>query len=173
VIVKHYRTHPENWEGGYSRNPENDERALAVNPLPSDSITLDAFKVNGHEVSYKGKQFMLFRTDSLNRLIAFEGHNCNEIKIDGTSYVFSGKPFKSIIFSAEGEKGAGYFALLSGDGKVLLPVQVRQGRKLMVNRSDNKKVNFRMVNGQIEIDVTPEISGKRIRIEVSGKNGQN
>ena len=165
MIVKHYRTHSENWEGGFSRNRENDEKALAANPLPSDTIILDNLKVNGHEVSYKGKQYMIFRTDSLNRLIAFEGHNCKNITIDGVLYQFAEKPFGTVVFS----KGEGpeekYFALVAGEGKVLIPIPFEPGKKLKITTPDNKKVNYRVVNGQIELVCTPEISGKKLRIE--------
>jgi hypothetical protein len=165
MVVKHYRTHEENWEGGFSRNPENDAKALAANPMPSDTIILNGLKVNGHQVSYNGKQSLIFKTDSVNKLIAFEGHNCKDIKIDGVSCKFEDTPFKTIIFSKEGDNGASYFALISGEGRVMLPI-VGSGKKLKITTSGNKKVDFRILDGIIEIVVTPEISGKRITIEV-------
>jgi hypothetical protein len=166
MVVKHYRTHAENWEGGFSRNQEEDEKALALNPLPSDTLVLDDFKVNGHQVSFRGKQSLVFRTDSLNKLIAFEGHNCKEVKIDGISYEFSRNPFKSIIFSKEEDKGAGYFAVLSGDGTIMLPIVVSPGEKMKITTTDNKRVKFQVTDGHVEIVVIPQISGKKIRIEV-------
>ena len=169
MVVKHYRTHAENWEGGFSRNLENDEKALELNPLPSDTLVLDDLKVNGHQVSFRGKQSLIFRMDSLNKLIAFEGHNCKEIKIDGSSYEFSRNPIKSIIFSKAVEKGAVYFALLSGEGTILLPIAVEPGKKMKITDSDNKKVRFRAVDGQIQIVVTPEISGKKLIIDQTDK----
>jgi hypothetical protein len=45
MIVRHYRTHAENCEGGFSRNPENDEKVLAVNPLSSDTIVFHGFNI--------------------------------------------------------------------------------------------------------------------------------
>jgi hypothetical protein len=169
MIVRHYRTHAENWEGGFSRNAENDEKALAVNPLPSDTIVLDGFKVNGHQLTYKGKQKMVFKTDSLNKLIAFEGHNCKEVTIDGIIYEFAGEPLETISFSREDSQGTKYFALFTGKGKVTLPISVGSGKKLKVTTSDNKKVEFLVLDGQIEFAGTPEISGKKISLEVIEK----
>jgi hypothetical protein len=166
MIVKHYRTHAENWEGGFSRNPESDAKALAENPLPSDTLILKDLKINGHQVSYEGKQYIIFRTDSLDNLIGFEGQNCQEIKIDGVLYSFAEKPFKKITFSKEDDRGGSYFAVLSGDGKVILPITAGPGKKLKVTSPDKKKVNFRVVDGNIELVITPELSGKRLVIEI-------
>ena len=44
VVVRHYNSHRETWEGGFSRNPEEDAAALAANPLPSDEISLEILK---------------------------------------------------------------------------------------------------------------------------------
>ena len=166
MIVKHYRTHAENWEGGFSRNPENDARSLSVNPMPSDTLILEELKINGHQVSYKGKQYVVFRTDSLNNLIAFEGHNCRELKIDGVLYSFSANPFETITFAKADDRKMNYFAVLTGKGKVSLPVPAGTGKKLKVTSPDKKKVPFRVVDGNIELVITPELSGKRLVIEI-------
>ncbi|MCD8174127.1 MAG: hypothetical protein LUD76_11865 [Alistipes sp.] len=92
MIVRHYRTHPETWEGGFSRNPEADSLALVHNPMPDGSISLVDFKVNGHTVSYMGDVSVGFRTGADGRLEAFDGRGCREITVDGTRYVFSGGP---------------------------------------------------------------------------------
>jgi hypothetical protein len=167
MIVRHYRTHAENWEGGYSRNLENDEKALAINPMPSDTLVLDELKVNGHQVSYNGKQYFIFRTDSLNKLIAFEGHNCKEVTLDGVLYRFAQQPFETITFSKENNQGTMYNALIAGEGKIMLPIPVEPGKKLKITASGNKKVNFQVINGLIELVCTPGISGKKLRIETT------
>ena len=169
MIVRHYRTHAENWAGGFSRNPEDDAKALAVNPLPSDTIILDGFKINGHQLNYKGKQALVFKTDSTNRLIAFEGHSCREVSVDGVVYRFSPEPLEKISFSRENSQGTRYFALFTGQGKVMLPIMVGSGKKLKVKTSDNINVMFRVVDGQVELTGTPEISGKKISIELIDK----
>jgi len=73
MVVRHYRTHPESWFGGFSRNVEDDAKALAKNPLPSDGMELNGAKINGHEITYRGRLSLAFRTDKQNRLIAFMG----------------------------------------------------------------------------------------------------
>ncbi len=165
VIVRHYRTHAENWDGGFSRSKEADEKALAVNPMPSDTMILSELKVNGHQLTYNGKLLLAFRTDPSNKLIAFEGHGCKEIVLDGTRYEFAQKPFQTISFAPEKDQVGQYFAILTGEGKVQLPIPLATGNKLKITTSDNKKILFRIVNGQIELVVTPEISGKKLRIE--------
>jgi hypothetical protein len=167
MIVRHYRTHSENWEGGFSRNQANDEKALAANPMPSDTLIIDDLKINGHEISYRGKQQIVFRTDSLNNLVAFEGHSCKDITLDGREYSFAKNLFQTIIFYKEDAQGSGYIALVSGEGKVTLPIPAAQGKKLIVTTSDNKKVPVHYVNGQLELIMTPLISGKRLRIEAT------
>jgi hypothetical protein len=166
MIVKHYRTHPESWDGGFSRNQANDENALALNPLPSDTLVINELKINGHQVSYKGKQLLIFNTDSLNRLIAFEGHNCREITVDGILYDFAHDPFKTILFYKDYTQGSGYLAILTGEGKVTLPIRVGPGKKLTVTTSGNKRVQVHTEGGKIELFVTPQISGKRLNIDV-------
>ena len=102
------------------------------------------------------------KTFSLNKLVAFEGHNCKEIKIDVVSYKFADNPFKTIIFSKEDDLGARYFALISGEGRVRLPIIVGSGNKLKITTSEDIKVKFRVQNEEIEIVISPELSGMRI-----------
>ena len=99
VVVKHYRTHRENWTGGFSRNQEEDARALAANPLPSDRIVLEDTKINGHTVSYEGKMSVAFRTDGEDRLIGFVGRDCQGIEIDNKVYTFAEQPVAQITFA--------------------------------------------------------------------------
>jgi len=165
VIVKHYRTHAENWDGGFSRNKEADAKALASNPMPSDTIILNEMRVNGHQVSYNGKLLFTFRVNEENKLIAFEGHGCREITLDGVRYEFSPKTFETIAFAPEKDMPGTYFAILKGDGKVILPVPFTSGKKPDIRTPDNKKIPYQIVNGQIELNVTAAISGKRIGIK--------
>ena len=70
ALVKHYRTHRENWDGGFSRNKARDDSALFVNPMPSDALDITDLCVNGHRISYKGKCNVAFNTDEDGRLMA-------------------------------------------------------------------------------------------------------
>ncbi len=164
MIVRHYRTHAENWDGGFSRSKEADDKALAVNPMPSDTLILNKLKVNGHQLTYNGKLLLVFRTDQANKLIAFEGHNCKEVVLDGIHHQFAQKPFETISFAPEEGLTGSYFATLKGEGKIQLPIPFAADNNLNITTSENQKFLFRIVNGKIEVDVTPEISGKKIRI---------
>jgi hypothetical protein len=162
MIVKHYRTHAESWDGGFSRNREADRKALALNPMPSDTLILGAMKVNSHQISYNGKLLLVFRTDPANKLIAFEGHGCREVVLDGIRYEFAQNNFETISFAPEKDRADQYFAILKGKGKVQLPIPMTIGGKLKITTSDSKSIGFRIVNGKVEIEVTPEISGKKL-----------
>jgi len=164
VIVRHYRTHAESWDGGFSRNMEADAKALASNPIPSDTIILAGMKVNNHQLTYNGKLLLAFRTDLTNRLIAFEGHNCKEVTLDGIRYEFAQKPLETISFGPEKDQTGQYFAIIKGKGKVKLPVPPAMGNELNITTSDGNKIQSRIVKRMIELDITPEISAKRLVI---------
>lgn len=164
VIVKHYRTHAENWEGGFSRSKEADDKALSTNPMPSDTVIINDMKVNGHQLTYNGRLLVAFRTDQANQLIAFEGHDCTGVVIDGTNYAFSQQPFRTIVFAPVNGQSGSYMAILAGEGKVQLPNPFAAGKELKISTPDNKPVTFTITNGKIELDVTREISGTRLRI---------
>lgn len=165
MIVRHYRTHAESWDGGFSRNKDADMKALQLNPMPSDTIILKGFKISGHQLTYNGRLTMTFRADSANRLIAFEGHNCKEVILDGILYKFSAKPLETITFAPEPEKPGHYLAVLRGEGMVQLPNPMANGKKISISTFDNQKIPFRLMNGKIELSITPDISGKKLRIE--------
>ena len=164
MIVRHYRTHAETWDGGFSRSKEADEKALALNPMPTDTMILTGLKVNGHTLTYNGRLLLAFRTDAANKMIAFEGHSAKEVMIDGILHQFAVKPFETIAFAPENNQSGQYFAILKGDGNIKLPIPFTIGNKLKITTSDNKNIPFRVVNGQIELIVTPDISGKRLKI---------
>ena len=164
VIVKHYRTHAENWDGGFSRNKEADAKALALHPMPSDTLILNELKLNGHQLSYNGKLLLTFRSNEQNKLIAFEGHGCRGLKLDGVSYEFATKPLETIVFAPEKDIPGTYFVILKGQGKVLLPIPFASGKKPEIRTPENNKIPYQIVNGQIELNVTAAISGKRLGI---------
>ena len=91
ILAKHYRKHQENWPGSFARDDLQDKKILRKNPLPSDKIKVTGIKVNGHEISYDGRLILAFNTDAEDNLIAFEGHDCNQITIDGKFYKLSDK----------------------------------------------------------------------------------
>ena len=164
MVVRHYRTHRENWEGGFSRNAEHDAEALAVNPLPSDRIELENSAINGHRISYNGRLWMAFRTNN-NELAAFIGNDCNEISIDGKIYRFSNQPLSKIVFIPEttGDKTV-YHVQLTGTENVKLPItsgkipsKIKVGKQVVPLKSSEEGV---------ELKVDDSISGKWLTIEI-------
>ncbi len=164
IVVRHYRTHRENWPGGFSRDDEADKAFLKDNPVPSDEIALQNFKVNGHELNYRGNLSVAFRLNSKNELMAFDGSRCNSITIDGKIYTFSDKVFSRIVFVPENGTNTSYALFLEGEGPVKIPVSGINVARCKLTDSHNRKVRFKSVNGCLEIQVTPELSGEWLRL---------
>ena len=140
AIVKHYKSHRENWEGGFSRNQEADEKALKINPMPSSQLDINELKVNGHVVTYQGDMIMAFRTDDEGRLIAFNGKQCTDVTIDGVNYHFSDNPVNLSYVPLDDTLGR-YRINVRGEGEITVPVPVgykkatvKRGKKIIKNR---------------------------------------
>jgi len=178
VLVRHYNSHRETWDGGFSRNPEVDAAALEANPLPSDEISLENFKVNGHELSYEGTLTMAFRMNKQNELIAFEGENCTRVEIDGQVFEFSETPLKKIAFAPSMaivnkhiEEGISAQATLIEEpedpkemqiyiqGKSMVRIPLTReiaSKKLRLNDAKGNKVKFKKSGDWIRIDMSDQ-----------------
>jgi hypothetical protein len=166
VVVRHYRNHRETWDGGFSRNEEQDKKALEANPLPSDEIELNGFKVNGHSVTFEGTLTMAFRMNEKNELIAFEGQNCNQAEIDGEVFNFSEAPLKKIAFAPSLDENAKEIRIfVQGKSLVNIPVPDKVGsKKLKLTDGAGKKVDFKQSGDVIQIDVNDQLSGMWISL---------
>jgi hypothetical protein len=91
-LSAHYRTHVESWPGGFHRDAKQDQEILTRNPLPSAALQLRDFQVNGHRITYTGAFTVAFRLEGAGSLIAFAGHDCQKIAVDGREFVFASKP---------------------------------------------------------------------------------
>jgi hypothetical protein len=89
AIAPHLRLLEESWEGGFSRDPEADRKAMAANPPPSDALKLANFQLGPYRVTYDGSGAMSFRVDDAGALAAFAGNRTREITIDGRRTVFA------------------------------------------------------------------------------------
>ena len=167
VLVRHYRSHRENWPGGFSRNTEEDKRFLAQNPLPTDSINITEFKVNGHNITYKGSLSMAFRMDDNNELIAFDGENCNQVDIDGREYIFANKPLGKIAFAPSDEDNSNEIKLFVR-GKTMvsipLPSEFHVG-KIYLLGPDGKSIKFEKVENMIRFNVIDNLNSKWLTIK--------
>jgi len=172
VIVKHYRTHRENWADGFSRDDSADAAALADNPLPSDSINLVDFKVNGHVIDFTGRQICVFNEDANGYLKSFEGHDCSKVKIDGKEYDLSGNIQKMICWTTASEDEAkNYNALMKiwvdANGNVSIPVNFSETSVKFAKTDFDKlsyiaNVNYEVKNGSLKLFCNPDLSGRWI-----------
>ena len=89
TLAPHLRTLEEDWYGGFSRKPEDDLEALKRLDLPSDRLQLAAFAVAGHRLDYQGRGAMAFRLDQTGTLMAFAGHDCSSLTVDGRQFEFA------------------------------------------------------------------------------------
>ena len=162
MVVAHYRTHAESWFGGFSRNQEDDVKALAENPLPSDRIVLQKAAINGHEVSYEGRLSLGFRTEK-DRLVAFSGQQCCEVTLDGTHYQFAGQPV-NLTFSPVGDDKSLYRLYASGAEEICIPLPL-QVKKADV-RFNGKRIAGKLAGHTLVVKITPEYAGKRLDIHL-------
>jgi len=162
MLVCHYRTHRENWENGFSRDAGRDAAALARNPLPSDRIDLKGMKVNGHEITYQGRLWLAFRTDTQNRLIAFIGNDCHAVTLDGTVYQFADKPLQQIVFIPETEGSSVYKVQITGEGRVTLPLPLKSKKPTVM--SGKQSVKSEVVDGKLALNIDPALSGQWLTV---------
>ena len=167
VIARHYRTHRENWLDGFSRNDSLDAIALKQNPMPTDEIRLNDFKVNGHSVTFSGRLITAFNTDAGGQLISFEGHKCRELTLDGKTYTFSSEDQPAIAFTrATPEEKAAMNAIvkvfINGKGKISIPVPAGTTKIKGIYAGKGKKagIPFILKEGMVTLDFSSETSGK-------------
>jgi hypothetical protein len=127
AVAVHYRTHEESWPGGFHRDAEKDKEAIARNPLPPDKLELRDFAVNGHRVTYDGSLAVAFRLDDRGALLAFAGHNCAKIVLDGREHAFASQPMALIAWApvlAERRVAGGAVSELwvQGEAEVSMPL---------------------------------------------------
>jgi hypothetical protein len=162
IVVRHYKSHKETWAGGFSRNQEEDDAVLKANPLPSDLISLENFKVNGHEVSYNGKLTMAFRTNEKQELIAFEGQNCSQIEIDGKLFRFSEEPMQKIAFVPSLDDNKQELKIfVKGEGRIRIPISDSlNSNNIKILDERGNKIKYEILEKAIVLEVISKLSGK-------------
>lgn len=161
MVVNHYRTHVENWDGNFSRNPEYDAEILKNNPLPTDTIKLYNAAINGHIVSYTGRLSMGFNVKN-KRLCSFYGQQCNEITVDGTKYIFSAGKLNDITFGPVNGDLTHYNLYANGAERIEIPVpQTVNGAKATV---DGNEISVSVKRGTLAVNLKPEQYGHLVDI---------
>jgi hypothetical protein len=157
AIARHFRDVEEGWPGGFARKEEDDKAYLAQHPLPDDTLNLQAFKVNGHEVTYQGRQAMAFRTNAAGVLIGFVGANCNTITVDGREFTFAEKPlpmiaWSPVVASRQIPGGAVWQAVVLSQGQVRIPLGDLPGNVQVVAEGPTPGSRGHAVSARIEAD---------------------
>lgn len=161
MVVNHYRTHVENWDGNFSRNPEYDAEILKNNPLPTDTIKLYNAAINGHIVSYTGRLSMGFNVKN-KRLCSFYGQQCNEITVDGTKYIFSAGKLNDITFGPVNGDLTHYNLYANGAERIEIPIpQTVNGAKATV---DGNEISVSVKRGTLVVNLKPEQYGHLVDI---------
>ena len=161
MVVNHYRTHVENWDGNFSRNPEYDAEILKNNPLPTDTIKLYNAAINGHIVSYTGRLSMGFNVKN-KRLCSFYGQQCNEITVDGTKYIFAAGKLNDITFGPVNGDLTHYNLYANGAERIEIPVpQTVNGAKATV---DGNEISVSVKRGTLVVNLKPEQYGHLVDI---------
>ena len=125
-ITHHLKLLEEDWDGGFARNHEQDQKYMEANPLPSDRLDLKDFKVNGHAVDFEGVSFLTYNTDANGNLRGFAGHGMKQITIDGKTTQFADQPLSFLMFAPVPEQrkvegGAIFEITVHGSGDVRIP----------------------------------------------------
>ena len=127
AITRHFRETEEAWNGGFSRNQEEDAAYLKRVPPPSEALDLKDFRINGHRVTYTGQQALTFCTDTKGVLTAFAGCNSRKITVDGKETVFADADIGQIAWAPVPQHravpgGAILQIMVYGGGTVRIPL---------------------------------------------------
>jgi len=99
AVARHFREVEEGWPGGFARKEDEDQAYIAAHPLPDDSLQLSRLQVNGHEVTYCGREAMAFRLNDRGHLTAFAGSDAKDVTVDGRTTVFADKPLPQLAWA--------------------------------------------------------------------------
>lgn len=105
-ICRHYKAMRELWpDGSFRRNEENDAKFLEKYDLMVPiELDFDEFSIEGHEITYKGKNLLQYRLSPRGRLVAFRGDDTCGITIDGKKYNITKEPANTIFTTIEEER---------------------------------------------------------------------
>jgi len=161
VLVRHYRRHRENWGSGNSRDKVADSIDLAANPLPTDEIILENFRVNGHELSFQGRLTMAFMCNEKNELIAFDGEDCKQVTIDGSSYQFSDEILHRIAFAPALDKENSLEIYIEGGSSVTIPLFAGiDAKSTSLVDADGNEIKYKIGSIGLQLKLNSRINGK-------------
>lgn len=170
AISPHFRDVEEGWPGGFARDRKQDEEYMKAHPLPSGELSLDGFRVNGHTVTYRGREAVTFRVAPDGALTAFAGSGCNRITVDGRETVFADGDMAQLAWAPVPVErrvpgGAVLQAMVYGTGTIRIPAAHLPAELEVVAEgptpgSRGHTVQSRRENGALVITVSPAESGR-------------
>ena len=113
---------------------------------------------------------MAFRLDEQGNLVAFAGNQTNQITVNGRVFVFSDAPLPQIGWGPVEPKrrvpgGAVLQILIHGTGQVRIPITsifnpVQVFAEGVTPGSRGNEVSARLQEGQLFLEISPEVSGR-------------
>lgn len=172
-LAPHLTKLDETWNGG-GELPKSKPADFEGNPLPSGSIHLTDFKLNGHTVSYEGTGAVAFRVNSRGELVAFAGGHAREITVDGKRTVFADQAVDEIGWAPVAEPrrvphGAVLQIMVRGAGAVRIPaISLPPSANLVAQGptpgSRGADVPFRFEDGALAFEIAPQLNGRWIYV---------
>jgi hypothetical protein len=170
AVAVHFRLYQEGWAGGFHRDEEADRRWLEEHPLASDRIDLRDYRVNGHQITYRGRRVVAFRLDDTQRLVAFAGYECTDIAVDGFVWEFCTETVSELAFAPiNGDRlvagGAKMQVRAVGAGVIRVPLDTASSGEIEVIAegctpgSRGESVSATIENDALVIEVDESISG--------------
>jgi hypothetical protein len=160
TVAPHFKDLEEAWPGGFARKRDEDAKLVATLDLPTDDIALADAKLNGHNVTYTGKNAMAFRVDGAGNLVAFCGEGSGRVTIDGKETVFSETALPLVAWAPVPEarrvpNGAVLIIRVHGDGALSIPAPGLAGAAELVRQgategSRGETVAHEYVDGMVK-----------------------
>ncbi len=102
-ICRHFKTMRELWpSGSFRRNEEEDAKFLETYDLMIPlEFELDEFPIEGHKISYSGKNLLQYRLSPRGKLIGFRGDNTCGVTVDGKKYNVTKVPASTAFATIE------------------------------------------------------------------------
>ena len=177
-IAPHLRSVEESWPGGFARKKEQDAEIMAGITLPSDRVALDAFRINGHEVTFNGRLTTSFRVDDQKRLIAFCGADCQKITLDGAVTEFADKPMPLVAWAPvtsdrKVDGGAVMLLFHLGEGNLRIPAPALTGSVEVVVEggkpgSRGEVLESSVQDGILQVHAVPQSANRWIYVVPKG-----
>ncbi len=173
-LAPHLRSVEECWPGGFARKQDQDAEIMKHITLPNDRTAVEAFKVNGHEVTYNGRLTTTFRVDDQKRLIAFCGSDSQRISVDGTVTEFADKPMPLVAWAPvtpnrKVDHGAALELFYSGEGNLRIPAPVLTGTVEVVVEgakpgSRGETLESSLQDGILQVHAVPQFANRWIYV---------